>query len=41
MTKICENCLAVEVPEDKDVCEDCVENVMKQDEEAKEVKKEE
>ena len=36
MTKLCDNCKEVEVSEDRDVCEACVEKVMKQSEEAKE-----
>ena len=36
MIKLCENCKEVEVSEDRDVCEACMEKVMKQGEEVKE-----
>ena len=36
MIKLCDVCGIVEVSEGRDVCEDCVEKVMKQSEEAKE-----
>ena len=40
MTKLCDNCGIVEVPEDRDVCEACIEKVMKQSKEQKEEVKE-
>ncbi len=41
MTKLCDNCGIVEVPEDRDVCEACIEKVMKQSKEQTKDEKEE
>ncbi len=41
MKKLCDNCGIVEVPEDRDVCEACIEKVMKQSKEQTKDEKEE
>lgn len=41
MTKMCENCGEVEIEDDRDVCEACVEKVMEQKVEVKEKDKRE